>query len=152
MTRFDLIGALNTYAASKSWHFLYGTSFYQNIEADEAYLNGELILGADFNAHPVYGKGMGITEIQYSGILLLGRKFDNDGTTGQSDGTPADLDESMYQKYTRRLLYLMTSLDTAIKAIACANELSVTGCEMKMDINKFDTNIDFVAATITFVQ
>jgi hypothetical protein len=152
MTRFDLVGSLNTYAASKGWHFLYGTAFYQNIEADETYLNGELILGADFNARPTYGKAMGITEIQYSGILLLGRKFDNDGTTGQSDGTPTSLDESMHQKYTRRLLSLMTSLDLAIKAIACANELSVIGCEFKMDINKFDTNIDFIAATITFVQ
>jgi hypothetical protein len=167
MTKFDLVGALRTYCISKGWHFLYGSAFYQNIEADEAYLNGELILGADFNARPVYGRGMGITEIQYSGILLLGRKFDNDGTDAvvddpgtpedetvlaTNDATPASLDESMIQKYDRRLLELMTYLSGAIQALSCANELNVTNCEIKMDINKFDTNIDFVAANITFVQ
>ncbi len=167
MTKFDLIGALKTYATAHGWRFLYGSAFYQNQEADADMVNGQMVLAADFNARPSYGRGMGISEISYPGILMLGIKFDDDGTEpveddpdtpedetvlATNDGTPVSLDETMQQKYTRRLLTLMTALSGAIADFACTNELDVSNCEFKMDVNKFDTNIDFVAATITFVQ
>jgi hypothetical protein len=168
MTNFDLIGVLNSYCTTNNIVFLYGANWSQNYEASQhEYYNGQQVLLADFNASPVFGNGMAISEIRYTGVLALGIKFDNDGTDNITDneetpevdetqyfndGTPANLDETHYQKYTRRLLSLMSGLANIIQDIACVNELSVTNCNFRVDLNKFDENIDFVAADITIIQ
>lgn len=148
MTNFDLIGQLESYATDNSMHYLSGKNAYQNYQASQnEYDNGQLVLSADFDAAVSFARGFAINEITYTGVLALGRKFDE-----EEDGTVSDLDETFYQKYTRRLLELMTLLTTHIAAFACANKLDVTQCQFRMDLNRFDTNIDFIAATITFVQ
>jgi hypothetical protein len=168
MNNFDLVGALNSYCTTNDIVFLYGETFMQNYEASQhEYYNGQKILTASFTAQPLYGQGNAISQITYNGVMALGIKFDDDGTSNveddpdtplvdetatYNDGTPASLDETHYQKYVRRLLTLMSDLDTVIRAIACANTLEITNCLIRLDYNKFDTNIDFAVAEITFVQ
>jgi hypothetical protein len=167
MNKFDLIGALSNYASSKGWVFLSGHQSIQNYEAStKEYVNGQLVLTADFNAAPLFTQGGKISQIVYNGVLALGIKLDDDGTPAveddeetpedetavYSDGTPANLDETFIQKYNKRLLILMNTLATNIAAFACANELDVTGADFRLETNKFDSNIDFVVGTITFVQ
>ena len=104
-----------------------------------------MVLSADFDASVNFSSGFAVGSITYIGVLALGRKFDE-------VDTGSDLDETFYQKYQRRLKDLMTLLVTHIAAFACDNKLQVTNCQFRMDLNKFDTNIDFIAASITFVQ
>lgn len=146
MTNFDLIGELETYAAAHSMQFLSGAQFNQNYEASQKeYENGQLVLTAEFEAIPAFSRGGKITEIRYEGILALGRKF-------EETVTMSTLDETFIQKYNARLLELMQLLSVAITDFACENELEVPACRMGMQLNKFDTNIDFIAATISFLQ
>lgn len=145
MNQFDIIGALRTYAESQGWAFLFGSEWMQNYEASRnEYEDGQLVLGVDFDAVPTRSAGV-ISEISYNGTMILGRKFDD-------DNTPANLDETYIQKYDRRLYELSTLMSDFIKAFSCLHELDVTAESMRMDLNKFDTNIDFVANTITFLQ
>jgi len=146
MVKFDIIGALKTYADANNMKFLSGSAWFQNYESDvESYDNGELVLGCDFNCQPTYSRGQ-VQSIRYSGVLMLGRKFEELGGSG------SNVDETFYQKYVLRLQELTTELDILIREIICANELEVLSCTIANDLNKFDTNIDFVAATITFEQ
>ena len=146
MTNFDLIGELQTYAAAHSMQFLSGASFNQNYEASQnEYENGQLVLTAEFDAAPAFSAAGKIGSITYTGLLGLGRKF-------EEVTTMSTLDETFIQKYNARLLELMQLLSVAIADFACENELEVTNCQMAMQLNKFDTNIDFVVATITLVQ
>lgn len=139
MTQFDIIGALEAYAAANSWLFAYGVdNYYKSAETIREYTPGKLILIADFRATPVIKNGR-ILNISYTCLLMLGRKFDTDGLT-------ASLDETSIQKYDRRLKELMTLLASAIATVACDNELEVTPGEMVVNINQFAENIDFAAA------
>ena len=145
MIKFGLIGAISDYATAESMVFLFGDNFMQNFEATTAITDGQYILACDFNAAPRYGSGGGIGSVEYNGVLMLGIKFD-------SAGTYSNLDETLIQKYNTRLEDLSTKLSEAIVDIACANELDILNCTFKLDVNKFDENIDFVAATITYLQ
>jgi hypothetical protein len=102
-------------------------------------------MGAFFKASPAFGKSKAVREIRYQGVLILGQKFDDDGTA-------ASLDETFIQKYDRRLEDLMSALNLHIVAFACENELDINGVEYSYDLNKFDTNIDFIAGAVTFIQ
>lgn len=146
MDNFDLIGSLASYASDNDMHYLSGENAYQNYEASQnTYDDGQLVLSADFNAAIYFSRGFTIGSITYTGVLALGRKF-------EESETGSNLDETFYQKYQRRLKDMMTLLASHIGIFACANKLEVTQCQFRMDLNKFDTNIDFIAATITFVQ
>lgn len=146
MDNFDIIGVLEAYAISKGWDFIYGfDDFDSNALAVRDYANGKLLLIADFNSVPTYKNGV-ITEITYNCLLMLGRKFD-------ADGTAASLDETPQQKYDRRLKFLAQTLANAIAEVACNNELEVPSAPISVDINLYDTNIDFaISSTATFVQ
>ena len=146
MIKFGLIGAIADYAAAESMAFLFGESWYQNYEASQIeYADGQYILGCDFDARPSFGKGGGIGSVEYNGVLMLGIKFD-------AASTFSNLDETKKQKYDIRLESLSTKLAEVIVEIACANELDIINCIFRLDVNKFDENIDFVAATVTFLQ
>jgi hypothetical protein len=108
------------------------------------YAANQLILIVDINADPIFSKGNTVAEINYTGTVLLGRKFE---TT-----TVSTLDEKFLQKYDRRLLSLMSSLMALLKSVACTNELTLTKATTKLEINKFDENIDFVSAEIQILQ
>jgi len=145
MIKYDIIGTFATYATTKGYKILYGEDWYQNYEADyNNYANGQKVLGVDFTARPIF-QNLAVNRIEYNGVVMLGQKFD-------ANGTPSSLDETFKQKYDRRLLTLVTLLETVIKEIACANDLLIGNVNVKMALNKFDTNIDFVAAEITFIQ
>jgi hypothetical protein len=146
MDKFDIIGALKTYAETNNYKFLCGESWMQNYEATQAEIEpGTLILGADFRANPTYQTGV-ITEIRYTGGLIFGRKFE------QYTDTVSSLDETYIQKYENRLRELSQLLAILISDFACSNDLEVENVNFAPELNKFDTNIDFMAATLTFVQ
>lgn len=146
MTQFDIIGALGAYAIAQGWIFEYGfDEFYRNIAVNQELENGKLILVADFRADPVYTNSQ-IPEITYTCLIMLGRKYD-------ADGLVASLDETSKQKYDRRLLYLAQTLANGIASFACSNDLTITTAPITVDINVYDTNIDFaISQNATFVQ
>lgn len=146
MQQFDIIGALEAYALSKNWHFVYRfDSFYANIETVKEYAFGELVLCADFRANPTYSGSL-VSEIRYECLLMLGRKFD-------ADGVSATLDETSKQKYDRRLKELAQTLAGAIAEFACDNELIIESAPITVDINVYSTNIDFaISENAIFIQ
>lgn len=167
MQVYDIIGALRTLATTNGWAFLSGSSSMQNYEASQnEYINGQLVLIAEFNARPIMTRAGKLDSIRYNGVVGLGIKFDDDGTDNIeddpetpenetktfNDGTPSSLDETFIQKYDRRLLTLMQTLSTNLLSFACANELTIVDADFRLELNKFDTNIDFVIGTITFEQ
>lgn len=146
MEQFNIIGAFESYAISKGWHFVYGANrFESNIQTMNNHTPGQLTLIADFRANPVY-HGPTIGEITYTCLLMLGRKFDN-------TGLQASLDESALQKYDRRLKELCQYLAAMIVDFSCVNELIVETAPISIELNVFDTNIDFaVSENAIFVQ
>jgi hypothetical protein len=145
MEQFDLIGELQRVAHANKWAFLAGDDFYQNIgAAQEDYESGKLVLAVDLNAAPTIINGR-VVEVTYNGAMMLGIKQDN-------DGVEASLDEMFIEKYQKRLLMLHQLLANFIGNFACSRELELSGITMSMDINRFDTNIDFVAMTLTITQ
>lgn len=147
MTTFDIIGAIQTYCTSKGHKFIAGNDFYANYEADQLTLtNLTKIVVADFTCQPDLTNGK-FTNIRYSGTIMFGQKFDS-----TLSGTMSNLDETFKQKYDRRLLSLITGLATLIAEVACSNELTAENILMSMSLNKFDTNIDFVFADVTFTE
>lgn len=146
MNQFDIIGALNEFATSKGWSFLYGfDSMYRNNGVLKEFTPDEIILIADFQADPSYINGK-IPEITYTCLLMLGRK-------SESSGTFSNLDETSQQKYDRRLLELVVLLGYGIAEFGCVNDLEITSAPIVVNINVFDTNIDFaISQNATFVQ
>jgi len=148
MDKFDLIGALKTFAADNNMHFLSGDNFNQNYEASQkTYDDGQFVLTADYNAGVAFSRGGAIGDITYTGILALGRKFEELPAT-----TVSNLDETFIQKYDARLLELMSKICEVIKDFMCEHELEVPLADFRLELNKFDTNIDFVAGNVTFIQ
>jgi hypothetical protein len=136
MEQFNIIGALEAYAISKGWHFVYRfDNFQANIGAMTDYSPEQLVLCADFRGTPTYS-GSKIGEIRYECLIMLGRKFD-------ADGTASSLDETMMQKYDRRLKELAQLLAGAIADFSCQNNLEALNGAIAVDINLYDTNIDF---------
>lgn len=146
MEQFNIIGALEAYALTQNWIFVYRfDNFYANIQSINEYTPGQLILCADFRATPTYSGSL-VSQIKYECLLMLGRKFD-------SNGIVASLDETSKQKYDRRLKELCQTLASTIATFACANELDIEAGQIVVDINVFDTNIDFaVSENTVFVQ
>jgi hypothetical protein len=146
MDQFDIIGALEAHALSKDWLFVYGVDeFYKSAQTAQQYDNGKLVMVADFRAQPTYMNGR-ITEITYTCLIMLGRKFD-------TDGQAADLDETSEQKYDRRLKELMQLLAQAIAQVGCDNDLEITSGDIVVEINMYAENIDFAASPNTvFIQ
>lgn len=145
MDKFDIIGQLYRKAKSNGWAFCAGDEFYQNIAAtQENMTDGQLVLTAQFNCTPTFLNSR-VTRVVYSGSIMLGRKFDDDGTA-------SSLDEDYMDKYNNRLFELMSLLANFIGTFECENGLTVDSAEFVNAINKFDTNIDFVGGNITFSQ
>jgi hypothetical protein len=150
MDNFALLSTLKDYADTKGWHFLSGNNFYQNYEASQnEYDPGDLVLAVDMDAAPIYSPGGKISSISYTGVIALGRKVDE---TPVLDETRSTLDETFWQKYTRRLEELMSLLSTALAEFACDNQLELSGVRFRLDLNKFDTNIDFIVGSLTIIQ
>jgi len=142
---FDIVGKLRTFAeaAPREWLFVYGNDQYAN--ADEILQDipaEKLVLVADLNVSPVYGQEGGVNDVVFTGGIMLGQKRETE--------TESSLDETMIQKYERRLRDLSETLFIGMGDFACANGFTISQINGRYDINKFDENLDFVAATITF--
>lgn len=144
---FDIIGALRTYAAANDLKFAWQLDeFYANIQASQQFDPEELFLVVDLLPTPVMS-GNKVAEVTYSGLFMLGRKFEAAGTT------VASLDEHALQKYDRRLLELTGLLVQHAAAFKCIHQLDLDVGAMSYLVNGFDSNVDFVAAqNLNFVQ
>lgn len=145
MEAFGLIDKLYEYSLANDWVFLNGDNFYANIDADTEMKADQLVLWVEINASPAYGIGNRLNQINYTGLIALGYHKD-------LDETESSLDESFNQKYNRRLKDLLQTLSDAVSNVSCANNLQIISANMVYDINKFDTNIDFVAGTFNIEQ
>jgi len=147
MLDYSIISKLRTFAEGKGYAFFAGSEFYQNVEADQDIEDNQLVLTANFNARPVILNSRTIS-INYIGLIMLGRKSE----TIWDDAlvkTESNLDELFIHKYDNRLEFLMQQLAEDIGQFACANELELSSLEFRMELNKFDSNIDFIAGVVT---
>lgn len=145
MEIFEIITALETFCASRGWHFVYGVNqFERNLQSMRDYHPDELILIADFRVDPIYSNNK-IIRARYTCLFMLGRKF-------ESTGTQASLDESNKQKYDNRLKDLVTLLSAGIQAFACGSNLDIISSPLAVDLNVYDENIDFVISDPTIFE
>ena len=152
---FDIIGQLRTFCTVKGWRFIYGNDQYANAELTYRDMGpNDIVMIADLNVSPLFGPGGGIQGVNYSGGIMLGRKREQDTYDLETDPIPditeSSLDETMEQKYDRRLKDLMTILFSGLAEFSCENDYDITQLNGRVDINRFDENLDFVAATVTF--
>lgn len=142
MDKFTITTALRTYALSKGWKTLIGDRYHQNAMASrETYDVGDIVIGIFPFISTIPRSVASFGEISYRGVILLGRKFEAT--------TTANLDETYEQKYDNRLKELIPLLANSVKEFACDNELEYSG-EIADEIDKFDTDIDFVGGLFTF--
>jgi hypothetical protein len=153
LLNFTLINILKDYADAKGWVFLSGAEHYQNFEANQDIDVNTLILTADFTARPVYAGGR-VVSISYDGRMMLGSKFEYKTDTDNEviQNTTASYEELFFEKYTNRLKDLMQELSKVIGEISCENSYDVQNVTFNMELNKYSTQIDFVAAVITFKE
>ncbi len=146
MEQFDIINELRTYALIQGWRFIFALDdFETNAVMIRDMADGEHVLVAGFNYSPTI-KNRKITQIEYNGILSLGRKFD-------LDGQAAILDETHEQKHDRRLKELAQMLTECAANVGCSGNLNVNVGAVELEPNKFDENIDFASAfNIQFIQ
>lgn len=142
---FDIISNLRAFAEAipRGWLFIYGNDQYANASEIMQDLSADqLVLVADLNVSPVYGKEGGINDVVFNGGVMLGQK--------REAATESNLDENLEQKYDRRLKNLTETLFISLGDFTCQYGYSITQINARYDINKFDENLDFIAATITF--
>lgn len=156
MQSFDILEKLRTYCVNEGIIFIPSISeAYVNSVIDwNEYENNDLIMFALFNAVHVFDNAK-LIEIAYTGVIGLGRKCESE-LIEDDDGdytveTESTLDETPEQKYDRRLKYLANKLTQILSEIACENKYEIRNCNMRLEINKFDLNADFVACDITIV-
>lgn len=143
MDRFDIVNQLKDFASSKGWHFIYGSTEYANADK-HAYAVDEMVLVCELSLNPKYAEGGGLDAMEYSGLIMLGRKCEAT--------TRSKLDETMQQKHDRRLRDLWEALTMSLGAFACSNSLSISANGGEQLINFFATNIDFVKYNVTFTD
>jgi hypothetical protein len=156
MQSFDILEKLRTYCVTEGIIFIPSISeSYVNSVIDwNEYENNDLIMFALFNAVHVFDNSK-LIEIAYTGVIGLGRKCESelieDDNGDYTVETESNLDETPEQKYDRRLKYLANKLTEILSTIACENQYEIRNCNMRLEINKFDLNADFVACDITIV-
>ena len=156
MQSFDILEKLRTYCVTEGIIFIPSISeSYVNSVIDwNEYENNDLIMFALFNAVHVFDNSK-LIEIAYTGVIGLGRKCESelieDDNGDYTVETESTLDETPEQKYDRRLKYLANKLTQILSEIACENQYEIRNCNMRLEINKFDLNADFVACDITIV-
>lgn len=144
MDFFGIVDVLRDYCDENDIGFIYGNDAYVNAIGDSSpYANYGQLLIADFNSVPTIAGGR-VVECTYQGTISLGLKYDGE--------YESNLDETPIQKYDRRLKYLTTRLTSIIGTISCENELEIKSINIRFDMNRFDLNADFVAATITLTH
>ena len=147
MIYFTLIDELRTYFLAKGYFVIIGGEGYQNaLNGDYVYDDYDKVAMIDFpEARPLITGGR-IQGATYTGLIALGQKRE-DGNISESS-----LDETVEQKYDRRLEDLGLTLTNDIAQFACNQDILITDIVQRMEINQFDLNIDFVASDITFTD
>jgi hypothetical protein len=151
MTFFSLIDVIRQYCTDNSISFIYGNDAYANALSGNSIIANQLILVADFSCKPTLAGGRVVT-VTYSGVIMLGSKCETTTIYDVEISTESSLAETPIEKYDNRLKSLSTSLMTILGDLTCNNELEITNINIKFDLNKFDLNADFVAATITITH
>ena len=148
MVFFGLVDTIREYCSENGISFIYGNDAYQNALSDGSVDSNQLILLADFNCRPSIEGGR-VVSVEYSGVLSLGSKCESITVDDVTTDTESSLNETPIEKYDNRLKYLSTQLASIIGDLMCDNELTISNIDIKFDLNKFDLNADFVAATLT---
>ena len=146
MKEFGIIDSLINYCETKNWHILVGDNWYQNYESDQKnYKAGDLVmLCPAWTMQPQYNSSHQLFQLTYTGPIALGSKFERNGTV-------SSLDETFLQKYRNRLACLTQEFATFAKEFQCQHDVSMS-MTIRPDLNKFDTNIDFMAAIVTITH
>lgn len=140
MQYFELYDTLKSYCQTNGIHFVFGSLDYVNYELTQKdYAPDELVMVAELTMRPNIRNSQ-VTGATYTGIIMLGRKFEA--------STVASLEERYEEKYNNRLKDLIQLFVQHLATFGCENELGVQ-CSLRYDINKFDTNIDFVVGDVT---
>jgi len=143
----DVVKIFSDAATAKGFEFAYGRRDILNWETTNKTLNSgkTVLLVFPFVETARISNGI-IHEWSVSTILWLGKKFDTSSLTG----TFAQLDETEKQKYDRRLNVMRSTMETLLKYIFCGEDLELTAAVVAREINKFDEELDFISAAITF--
>ncbi len=146
MERYELLTKVREYCDNNGIVFIPGLDdAYQLRERFDALASDQLILTFYHQASVPFNQANGPQDITYNCVFALGRKY-------EAEGTESSLDETFEQKYDRRLKELSQLLEPMLTTIACENELLLGDMTMTYDLNKFDTNIDFVVTSIAITQ
>ena len=131
------IRELRNYCNNAGIKFIWRTDeFYANQAVVGEYSPGQLIMLCDLKPVPRIS-GSQVADINYRGLIGIGRKFD-------STGIAANLDENALQKYDRRMLELTQLLILHSTTFACNNNLILEFGELDYLFNFYAENIDFV--------
>jgi len=144
----DVVEIFSDAADAADYRFAYGRKDILNYESGNILLqSGESVLMVfPFIETAQIDNGI-INKWSVSTQLWLGKKFD----VNIGSGTLAELDETEYQKYTRRLKNLRDAMNAYLKSVFCVSDVELTSARIFREINQFDENIDFVTADITFL-
>jgi len=145
----DIITQLEEFAEDNNYHFIFGSDEYQNADR-HGYKDGEIVIALDMTDETETYSNENVlapTSTTYNYVVNFGRKFED-----KDSGTVSSLDETMKQKYDRRLQVLKSLAKTKILQFACANNLGIQIIKYGLAINMFNDNIDFVSLEITFVN
>jgi len=144
----DIVQIFEDAATAAEYEFAYGRKDIQNWQLTEAVAleSGETVLLVDPFVETAEIDNSIIFKWSVRTTIALGKKFDTD----VESGTYAQLDETELQKHDRRLQTMRENMETLIKTIFCNENLVLTAAVILRDINKFDENIDIIAAEITF--
>jgi len=160
INRYDIVGAFRDVATAKGWHFIYGYNDYINADFHH-YDVDEVVLVCEMTLQPILeNQGGAVASVNFSGIVMLGRKFDsiyeNQIPEGETDPVPvlvgqteANLDESMLQKHDRRLAELWELLTDELSNMACEDGYTISLSNGVPLINFTQHNIDFVKYNIS---
>ena len=143
----DVVKIFSDAATAKGFEFAYGRRDILNWETTNKTLNSGKTVLLVFPLVETARISNGIIhEWSVSTILWLGKKFDTSSLTG----TFAQLDETEKQKYDRRLNVMRSTMETLLKYKFCGEDHEQTAAVVAREINKFDEELDFISAAITF--
>ena len=132
---------IKTFSTLKNAIVLLGSDYFQSVAGNKLQPDiNQLVIIADFNASVIRNRNV-IEKITYSGVLMYGRKFE--------DSTFSSLKENFEDKLNARLEELSELALKYNNEFACLFGYTITSERLLMQLNRFASNIDFVACEIT---
>jgi len=146
----DVVQKFEDYATAAGYEFAYGREGVKNWQLSEGVTlsAGKIVLLVDPFIETAQIDNSIIFKWSVATTIALGKKFD----VTVASGTYSQLDETDLQKYDRRLQAMRSNMETLLKTIFCNDDdLELTSARVLMEMNRFDENIEIVAAEITFL-